>query len=130
MSAYDRVQEFFFDFPGREVSLNELCSSVKVSKTAARQAVLRLVSEGFLKKQVTGRLWRLSVVPSHRYNFSRKAPYHLRLIYESGAVDAVRKKFPGARAIVLFGSYRKGDDTERSDLDIAVELAAGNLRIV
>ena len=29
---------------------------------------------------------------------------------------------PNAKAIVLFGSYRKGDDNEESDIDIAVEV--------
>jgi predicted nucleotidyltransferase len=29
---------------------------------------------------------------------------------------------PNSRAVVLFGSYRKGDDIETSDIDIAVEV--------
>ena len=32
------------------------------------------------------------------------------------------KKIPNAKSIILFGSCRKGDDTEKSDIDIAVEI--------
>jgi predicted nucleotidyltransferase len=53
---------------------------------------------------------------------SRKVPYHLELLYETNLVDIILKRYPGAKAVVLFGSYRKGDDTQDSDVDIAVEI--------
>jgi hypothetical protein len=34
---------------------------------------------------------------------------------------------PSAKAIILFGSYRKGDDTEQSDIDIAAEISGNEL---
>ena len=43
-------------------------------------------------------------------------------IYQSGILEAIYKKIPNPRAVILFGSYRKGDDTEQSDIDIAVEV--------
>jgi len=43
------------------------------------------------------------------------------MVYESGIVDKIIGRFNNAKAIVLFGSYRKGDDNEKSDIDIAVE---------
>jgi len=44
------------------------------------------------------------------------------MIYESGILREIRKKISNPRAIILFGSYRKGDDNEKSDIDIAVEV--------
>jgi predicted nucleotidyltransferase len=43
-------------------------------------------------------------------------------VYESGILPEVHRTIPGAKSIILFGSYRKGDDTEKSDIDIAVEV--------
>ena len=48
--------------------------------------------------------------------------YFLGLILDSDLLTRIRKEYPAAKAIVLFGSYRKGDSAEKSDLDIAVEL--------
>ena len=52
----------------------------------------------------------------------KKISYNLELIYESRVLDAIQKNFQNPRSIILFGSYRKGDDMESSDLDIAVEM--------
>jgi len=44
------------------------------------------------------------------------------MVYGSGALQEIYTQIPSPRAIILFGSYRKGDDTENSDIDIAVEV--------
>jgi predicted nucleotidyltransferase len=44
---------------------------------------------------------------------------NLKLVYESGFVDFLEEKFPGC-TIILFGSYSLGEDTQESDIDIAV----------
>jgi predicted nucleotidyltransferase len=41
------------------------------------------------------------------------------MIYESGIVDFLEEKFPGT-VIILFGSYSYGEDTVKSDIDLAV----------
>ena len=100
----------------------ELAKKLKISKMTANRKINQLVREGFLKKEVIGKSWRLFCNASHPYNKSRKISYNLSMIYESGLVDEIRKKFGGTKAIVLFGSYRKGDENEKSDVDIAVEV--------
>lgn len=122
ISAYNKVQQLFFDYPTKEFSLNDLCSVVKISKSTANLVVTQLVNEGFLKVSEIGRVWRISCNQEHRYNITRKIPYHLVLVYESGIIEAIHAAVPGARTIILFGSYRKGDDNESSDIDIAVEV--------
>ena len=53
---------------------------------------------------------------------TRKIAENLRLVYESGVLEEINKHYPQALAVVLFGSYRKGDDVRESDLDLAVEV--------
>ena len=45
------------------------------------------------------------------------------MVYESGILQEIHRRIPNLKAVILFGSYRKGDDTEKSDIDIAVEVA-------
>ena len=119
--AYRKVMNWFFSYPSKEVSLNDLTKLVNISKTTANTVINQLHDEGFLKITILGKLWRISCIQQHSFNTTRKIPYHLELIYSSGVIDAVLQNINNPRAIVLFGSYRKGDDTDGSDLDIAVE---------
>lgn len=120
--AYPKVLLWFFAYPTREIGLNDLSETLKISKTTAHKIVGQLVKEGFLKKEVLGKIWRISCNQDHVYNYSKKIAYHLMLIYESGLIKKVKKIIQNPRAIILFGSYRKGDDTEKSDIDLAVEV--------
>jgi len=129
--AYQKVLAWFFSYPAKEMSLNDLSEVLKISKTTANKVVNRLVKEGFLFKQVLGRIWRISCNISHPYNFSRKIAYNLIMIYESGIIGEMYKILENPKAIILFGSYRKGDDNEKSDIDIAIEVLDDNeVRIV
>ena len=121
-AAYNRILNYFFSFPSQAIGLNDLSQATKISKTSAKEAVLQLEKEKFLNREEIGRTWRITANPNHAYLMTRKVPQSLRLIYESGAVDLIREKYPSAKAIVLFGSFRTGSDNEKSDIDIAVEI--------
>lgn len=51
--------------------------------------------------------------------FILKKINNLKSLYESGLVSHLSDKFPGS-AIIVFGSYSYGEDTEGSDIDIAI----------
>jgi len=120
--SYRKVLQYFFSFPEQPMSLNDLSRSIKSSKTATKIAVLHLINEGFLKKEVVGNAWRISAEPKDSFIVTKKIPYNLELIYESEIIARVYNKIPEARAIILFGSYRWGTDNEKSDIDIGVEV--------
>jgi hypothetical protein len=123
--AYQRILLWFFAFPNRAVSLTDLCVQTKTSKTAGKAVVSRLEKDGFVTKKVVGKAWELSVVPGHAFLTTKKVAMNLLLVYESGLLPLVRQTVPNARATILFGSYRKGDDLPESDIDIAIEVAEG-----
>ncbi len=123
--AYRKIMYWFFAFPQREISLNDIVKLAKISKTTANKVISRMAKENFLKIQKLGKVWRISCNQQHEFNTERKIPYNLELVYESGIIEKILKDIQGVRCIVLFGSYRKGDDIESSDLDIAVETLDG-----
>ncbi len=49
-----------------------------------------------------------------------KRTQNLLALYESGLVEALVDHYEEPSAIILFGSFSRGNDTERSDIDIAV----------
>lgn len=121
-NAYWKVQYWFFAYPEQTFSLSEIAQELHMHKHTASKIVKQLEEEGFVQKETIGNIWRIGCNKAHTYNTTRKIPYHLQLIYESNIVEHTLSRIPQARAIILFGSYRKGDDISTSDIDIAVEV--------
>lgn len=119
--AYQKIINWYFAYPNTEMSLSDLSQELKISKTTTNKIIQGLVQDGFLNLEVIGKVWRISCNLNHSYNLTRKIGYNLILIYESGILEEIHQLIPNPKAVVLFGSYRKGDDNEKSDVDIAVE---------
>ena len=49
-----------------------------------------------------------------------KINYNINKIIKSGLIGCLEDKLNHPEAIILFGSFRKGEDIERSDVDIAI----------
>ena len=121
-NAYNKCILWFFAYSNSRIGLNELSKLINSSKTATKNAVKNLINEEFILRDIAGKSWILSANQKHRYFTTKKIAYHLGNIYEIGIVEAIHKILPQARAIILFGSYRWGSDTENSDIDIAAEV--------
>lgn len=120
--AYDKLHAWFYAYPSKEFSLNDLIENLGMSKTTAAVVVSQLAKEGFIHISRIGKTWRIKANPLHPHFVTKKIPFNLRLVYESGIIDWIKSNIPNARTVILFGSYRKGDDIESSDLDVAVEV--------
>ncbi len=118
----DKCLIWFYAHPRTKIGLTDLASNVNSSKTAAKQVVEFLIQIKFLNRDIIGKAWLLSANQKHSYFITKKIPFNLNIIYESGILDEIYKKIPSTRAIILFGSYRWGTDVEESDIDIAVEV--------
>jgi predicted nucleotidyltransferase len=80
-----------------------------------------LEETGFLKlsKDKETKRWSISLNTENHKVMQLKRVDNLRNIYGSGLADFLEKEYAGA-TIVLFGSYSRGEDTNSSDIDIAV----------
>lgn len=133
--AYIKVMQWFFSYPLLPISLTDLAKETGISKKTATSIVLRFLEEGFLIKEEIGKAWRISCNQKHIYNLTKKISYNLSLIYqvlyEAGVINEIAEIAGNPKAIILFGGYRKGDDTDKSDIDLAVEVAGNEeLKIV
>ncbi|MEK6936045.1 MAG: nucleotidyltransferase domain-containing protein [Nanoarchaeota archaeon] len=133
--AYAKIIQWFFAYPLLPISLSDLSRELKISKKTATGIISELVEIGFIIKEEIGRSWRLSCNQKHTYNFTKKISYNLSLIYqflyETDMISKIYEIIGNPKAIVLFGSYRKGDDTDNSDIDLAVEIVGNeDIKIV
>ena len=99
---------------GQKLSQREISQILEVSPTAIGKAIKRTGSILEIEKTRTSNLVSLNDKAK-----KIKMVENLRQLYISGLADHLEEKFAGA-TIILFGSYSRGEDSVRSDIDIAV----------
>lgn len=104
---------------GDKFSQRELAKILKVSPTAIGNAVKSLKNKSLIKTEKTKTINFVSFNRDNNKAIQLKRVENLRNLYTSGLVDFLEEQLAGS-AIILFGSYSKGEDAKNSDIDIAV----------
>ena len=120
-TATQDILAVIFAFPEVEFSLTELAQSAEVSKSTTSRLLQRLSDHEIIKVENKGVVFRIRANIGKIQYTKRKIVHNLNLLYESGLVEFLDSAFGHSQAIILFGSFRKGDDISTSDIDIAVE---------
>src|SRR3989338_856899 len=119
----DKILEKFIEEPEREFHVREVARAVKVSPATASQYLKKLAKAGLLtsKLERNHRLYRANAESSNYRD--TKIHYNISRIKGSGLVDYLKIELNHPKAIILFGSFRKGDNVPESDIDIFVVAA-------
>lgn len=113
------VMEFFFKYPERKFHLRELERLTGLSMPGVRKIVDRLANEGLLDSEKEKVVKNYYAKRNEKF-VQIKRSYNLYSIFSSGLLDFLKSKYKEPESIVLFGSYGKGEDISKSDIDIAV----------
>lgn len=111
--------KFVFLHPTGEYTVREIArktgmSPTWISKISRELAKADLVT---IKEETTSK--KISAKKGQTF-IRKKRVFNLDSVYGSGVVDKLAEEYAHPDAIVLFGSYSKGEDTEKSDIDIAI----------
>ncbi|MBU4456395.1 MAG: nucleotidyltransferase domain-containing protein [Nanoarchaeota archaeon] len=106
---------------GMSINQRGIARLLKVSPTAIAKATKLLEKEGLVKveKSKTMNLLSMELNRNNPNTIAIKRTENLNLIQETGIIGYLEENFPGC-TIILFGSYSTGEDTEKSDIDIAI----------
>ena len=116
-----RVMLVLFKYPEKEFSLSDLAREAGVAKTNIGQILDELHKLNFIEIVKLSNIWRIKANQKNWLFIRTKISYNLGLIYGGNLVDFLNEKYLNPKAIILFGSYRRGEDISTSDIDIAVE---------
>lgn len=120
-SGKQKIMEIFFRFPDKEFSLSEIARLSKVAKSNINPILNEFHKLEFIEIIKLANLWRIKAKQDNWNFMNSKIVYNLNFIYQSGLVKFLVNHYKNPKAIILFGSFRKGDDITSSDIDIAIE---------
>lgn len=120
-TAKQKVLGVLFQFPEKEFSLTELAKEAKVKKSNIGKILNELKKIGLIEIIPLKNIWRIKANQGNWYFIRSKIIHNLNFIYQSGLVEFLNEHFKNPKAVVLFGSFRKGEDISNSDIDIAIE---------
>jgi len=113
----------FFDEPEKEFHMREIARLAGMSPSTASKRLSTLARDGLLTSAETKGM-KIFKANSRNPSFrDAKLFYNISRIRSSGLVDYISEEL-NPKAIILFGSFRKGDNVPGSDIDIFVETAS------
>lgn len=114
------ILRFLFIKAGEPINAHYISKALKVSQPAVSKALPKLEKDELIKiaKDKESKRLAIELNRDHRVIWLKRAD-NLKQIYESGLVQFFYDNFPSA-TIILFGSYSTGEDTIKSDVDLAV----------
>ena len=104
---------------GEKLSQREIAKILGVSPTAVSNSTKKLKDSNLIKIEKTKTINFISFNRDEQRVLDLKRVENLKNIYISGLSDYLEKELAGA-TVILFGSYSMGEDTNTSDIDIAV----------
>lgn len=120
-TAKQRTAEVLFKYPEKEFSLSDLAREAGVRKSNIGRILEEFSKIGFIEITKLSKIWRIRANLDNWFYKKSKIIYNLNFIYQSGLIEFLAEHFKNPKAVILFGSFRKGEDISNSDIDIAIE---------
>ena len=116
----DEVIDYFIKEPEREFHVRQLAKLTKKSPTTISKYLTKLKKQSLL---VSSKKYRHLLYKANSEGFEfkdLKRYYNVQKLRKSGLLDFLLDEFNNPEVIVLFGSYGKGEDSMKSDIDILI----------
>lgn len=104
---------------GKKFSQREIAIALAVSPTAVANSIKQLFIEKLIVVEKTKTINFISFNRDEKKALELKRVENLKNIYSSGLSDYLEESLAGA-TVIIFGSWARGEDTNTSDIDIAV----------
>ena len=128
-SIKQRIKDFFFQFPTKKIRVRQLSRELGVPLPSVIRYLHELGDEEMVKLTTLAEVKLYSANRASSKFRLEKMLFNIKRLYDSGLIDYLTTHchFP---VIVVFGSFRRGEDVEDSDIDIYIEtqVEVGGLR--
>jgi len=114
----EKILEVFMKKPTQGLQVREIIRLTNLGNPTVTRALAKLRAKKLVKK-IKGRIY-----PYHEANLNNYSFKKLKLTYNLLSLEILVKKIvvkARPNCIILFGSAAKGEDTEKSDIDLFVQ---------
>jgi len=111
--------KLFFDSPEKSFHIREIARLTGLSAPGVIKILKKLKEENLLESERDKVVENVRVTKSQKFFLTKKSNNTLSL-FDSGLISYLKDKYEEPEAIVVFGSYSRGEDISGSDIDIAV----------
>ena len=116
----DIIKNHFFDNPSDKLRVREIEKILKIPLPSVIRYCKELEKENLLRiNQIGNSVFYTADRISEKYILEKKLN-NIRILYESEIINYLKKELSNP-LIILFGSFAKGEDIEKSDIDIYIE---------
>lgn len=113
------IFRLFLKNPKKEFSYREIERLTGYSIGTVSTYLKTLDKEGFVISRKTGNTIFVKAEKENEMFLNMKRIYNLEVLYSTGLIRYINDK-QRPDAIIVFGSYSRGEDIESSDIDIAL----------
>ena len=114
------IREYFFDNPTSKLRVRHIERVLKLPLPSVIRYCRELEKEGILKTIKTGNVVFYTADRSNENFLLEKKLFNIKKLYYSGLIRYLKSELSNP-TIVVFGSYAKGEDIEKSDIDLFME---------
>jgi len=113
-----KVLGIFFEEPAKIHYVREISKKINLATTSVKKHILTLVKENLIAKKQDIFLGYSANLENENFIFYKKIDNQIK-IKTSGLLEyLINSTHP--EAIILYGSYSKGEDKEHSDIDMLI----------
>ncbi len=124
----DNILNLFIKEPEKQFHVRQISKLFNKSPSTISKYLKELEKKQILKseKRLNHLLFRANI---ENEKFKQlKLNYNLNLLHDSGFIDYLIKEFNYPKAIILFGSFARAENTSASDIDLLI-LSSSNKNI-
>ena len=119
-SIKERIMQYFFLNPTERLRVRQIERAVKVPLPSAILYAKEMEKEKMIKSSIISGANLYSADRSSIKFLYEKRLFNIGSLYKSGLVEFLITEYSNP-TIAVFGSYSKGEDIEKSDIDLYVE---------
>lgn len=127
ISIKEEIKEYFFINPTDRLRVRNIEKKLNLPLPSVIRYVKDLEKEEILKSSFIANIKLYSANRTSRNFLLEKKFFNIRSLYNRGLIDFLIQEYDNP-VIIVFGSYAKGEDTEKSDIDIYIETSEKTMK--
>ncbi len=114
----NKLKQYFFLNPTKKLRVRQIEREVKIPLPSVIRYVKDLTQENFLKKENIANITVYSANRTSKTFLLEKKLFNIKQL--NPLKEYIKQEFSNP-TIIVFGSYARGEDVEKSDIDIYIE---------